>query len=465
MAPHCTETPPVPEAASTPTRHDGHLFHRSLAQAPHMVESASGSNLHLSNGRTVIDACGGAAVAIIGHGNQEVQNAIIKQAQKVSYVHTQSYSTPVAEDLADFILDGTPYGLEKALFLGSGSEVIEAAMKLARQYHFERNEPDRIHFVSRKQSYHGNTMASMSISSNLARKVPYKGFEYQHVSHVTPPYAYRYKLDGESDVQFTERLLRELEDEFLRVGPEKVIAFVAEPIIGATAGCIVPPTGYLSGVRKVCDKYGILLILDEIMCGTGRTGTFFAFEQENVVPDIVTAAKGLGGGYAAIAGMYVHTKVVNALRQGSQALNHGHTYQAHPMSCAAALAVQKILRRDGLVERCRDMGLVLEKLLRLELAECKSVGDIRGRGLFWAVEFVKDSITKETFDPSLGFSGKVTQVSFHKGVAVYPGVGTVDGLKGDHILLAPPYTVTEEELTTICRTLKEAILSQEALHL
>lgn len=430
-----------------------------------MVESALGSNLHLTNGQTVIDACGGAAVAIIGHGSQEVQNAIVKQAQKVSYVHTQSYSTPVAEELADFILDGTPYGLEKALFLGSGSEAVEAAMKLARQYHFERNEPDRMHFVSRKQSYHGNTMASMSVSYNVARKVPYQGFEYPHVSHVTPAYAYRYKLDGETDDQFTKRLLQELEDEFLRVGPEKVIAFIAEPIVGATSGCVVPPAGYLAGVRKVCDKYGILLILDEIMCGTGRTGTFFAFEQENVVPDIVTAAKGLGGGYAAIAGIYVHTKVIDALRQGSQALAHGHTYQAHPISCAAALAVQKILKRDGLVDRCREMGTKLEMLLRSELADCKSVGDIRGRGLFWAVEFVKDKTTKETFDPAVGFGGKVTQTSFDKGVAMYPGSGTVDGLKGDHVLLAPPYTVTDEELVTICRTLKESILSQEALYL
>ncbi|EFY90041.1 aminotransferase, putative [Metarhizium acridum CQMa 102] len=422
-------------------------------------------HLHLSNGRAATDACGGAAVAIIGHGNQEVQNAMIKQAQKVSYVHTQSYSTPVAEELADLILDGTPHGLEKALFLGGGSEVVEAAMKLARQYHFERNDADRMHFVSRKQSYHGNTMASMSVSSNLARKVPYKGFEYPHVSHVTPPYAYRYKMDGETDAQFTDRLLRELEDEFLRVGPSKVIAFIAEPIIGATAGCVVPPAGYLAGVRKVCDKYGILLILDEVMCGTGRTGTFFAFEQEHVVPDIVTAAKGLGGGYAAIAGLYVHGRVIDALRQGSQALNHGHTYQAHPVSCAAALAVQKILKGDGLVDRCREMGVVLEKLLRSELAECKSVGDIRGRGLFWAVEFVRDGATKECFDPSIGFGAKVTQASFEKGVAVYPGAGTVDGVKGDHVLLAPPYTVTEEELVTICRTLKESVLSQEAQYL
>ncbi|KHN94701.1 Aminotransferase class-III [Metarhizium album ARSEF 1941] len=467
--PRCTAPPPPPPPIARETvkaaTHKGRLLHRSLANPPHMVASALGSTLHLANGRTVIDACGGAAVAIIGHGNQEVLDAVVAQAQKVSYVHTQSYSTPVAEELADLVLDGKPHGLEKALFLGSGSEVTEAALKLARQYHFERNEARRVHLVSRKQSYHGNTMASMSVSHNLARKRPYEGFEYPHVSHVTPPYAYRYKLDGETDGQFTARLLRELEGEFLRVGPETVVAFICEPIIGATAGCVVPPAGYLAGVRSICDKYGILLILDEVMCGTGRTGTFFAFEQEHVVPDIVTVAKGLGGGYAAIAALYVHGRIIDTLRQGSQAVIHGHTYQAHPVSCAAALAVQKILKRGGLVERCRDMGVVLERLLRRELAECRSVGDIRGRGLFWAVEFVKDAVTKECFDPLIGFGAKVTQICLEKGVAVYPGSGTVDGLKGDHVLLAPPYTVTEEELVTVCRTLRESILSQEARYL
>ncbi|KAK2599957.1 hypothetical protein QQS21_005341 [Conoideocrella luteorostrata] len=464
MAPHFSDNPPNNNTI-TAKQPQNHLLHRSLANPPYMVESAQGINLHLSDGRTIIDACGGAAVSIIGHGNPEVQDAIARQARVASYVHTQSYTTPVAEELADFILEGTPYGLEKALFVGSGSEAVEAALKLARQFHFERNEPQRIHFVSRKQSYHGATMGSMSVSYNLARKVPYQGFAYEHVSHVTPPYGYRYKVDGESDELFTERLLQEIEDEFLRVGPEKVIAFLAEPVIGATAACVVSPKGYLAGVRKICDKYGILLILDEVMCGTGRTGTFFAFEQEGVIPDIVTSAKGLGGGYATIAAIYVHGRVVDALRQGSQALNHGHTYQAHPISCAAALAVQKIVRRDGLVRRCQEMGDLLEKMLSKELSKCSSVGEVRGRGLFWGVEFVRDKKTKETFDPAVGFGAKVMQAAFRRGVAVYPGAGTVDGLRGDHVLLAPPYTVTEEELAVICAVLRDAVLEQEAVYM
>ncbi|KAB8075131.1 pyridoxal phosphate-dependent transferase [Aspergillus leporis] len=445
----------------TKTSGEGHLLHRSLVEHPARVESAEGLMLHLSDGRAVIDACAGAAVALIGHGQEEVHEAIMKQMQSVSYVHTQSYTTSSAEDLANFILHESPHGLEKAFFVGSGSEAIESALKLARQYFYEKNEPQRLHFVSRQQSYHGNTLASMSISSNLARKVPFAGFEYPHTSHVSPAYAYRHQGAGETEVDFTARLLRELDAEFLRIGPEKIIAFVAEPIVGATAGCVTAPAGYYAGVRALCHKYGILLILDEIMCGVGRSGTFFAFEQENVIPDIVTIAKGLGGGYAPIAGVLVHRKVIDVFRQGSNAFNHGHTYQAHPVSCAAALAVQRIVRRENLVARCATLGKALERLLRTELAHCPSVGDIRGRGLFWAVEFVQDRQTKAVFDPTVRFGSRVQRAAFDRGVAVYPGAGTVDGICGDHILLAPPFTVTEEELQHICQILREAIESQE----
>ncbi|RNJ58304.1 hypothetical protein D7B24_004944 [Verticillium nonalfalfae] len=449
-----------PHATSKLSR-DGHLLHRSLVHTPAMVESAKGLNLFLSNGQTVIDACGGAAVALIGHGNEEVQAAMLEQASKVSYVHTQAYTTPAAEGLAHILLNGNPHGLEKALFVGSGSEAVESALKLARQYFYEKGETKRVHFVSRQQSYHGNTLGAMSISSNLARKVPYEGFAYPHVSSVSPPYAYRYMREEESEAQFTARLLRELEDEFLRVGPEKVVAFVAETIMGATSGCVTPPTGYFKGVRSLCDKYGILLILDEIMCGVGRTGTFFAFEQEGIVPDIVTVAKGLGGGYAAIAGVLVHSKVVDVLRSGTNAFNNGHTYQAHPISCATALAVQKIVQRDNLVDQCAKMGRVLEDLLRSELRDCRSVGNIRGRGLFWAVEFVQDWASKETFDPKMGFGARVQQVAYQAGVALYPGGGTVDGTKGDHILIAPPFIVTEQQLRHICQVLRAAVEAVE----
>ncbi|KAL6408814.1 hypothetical protein AUP68_07760 [Ilyonectria robusta] len=450
-------------AIAVKSHHEGHLLHRSLVQKPSMVESASGIELKLASGQTIIDACGGAAVALIGHGNEEVTQAMVEQARKVSYVHTQAYTTAPAEELADIILEGNPFGLEKAFFVGSGSEAVESALKLARQYFYEKNEPERVHIISRQQSYHGNTMAAMSISTNKARKAPYQGFCYPNVSHVSPAYAYQYKHENESEAEFTGRLLAELEAEFLRVGPEKVVAFIAETVSGATLGCVAAPAGYYKAVRALCDKYGILLILDEIMCGVGRTGTFFAFEQEGVVPDIMTIAKGLGGGYAAIAGVLMHSRVVDVLRQGTNVFNNGHTYQAHPISCAAALAVQWIVKRDDLVARCAQMGKLLERMLRAELQNCKSVGDIRGRGLFWGVEFVKDRQSRSPFDPKLGFGVRVQQAAFEKGVALYPGGATIDGVRGDHLLLAPPFTVTEEQLDHICRVLREAVQEVEEL--
>ena len=457
-----TEVPPHQHSPPVkPVHREGPLMHRSLVQEPFMVESASGIELKLSTGQTIIDACGGAAVALIGHGNEEVIQAITDQARKVSYVHTQSYTTAPAEELAGILLQDNTHGFEKAFFVGSGSEAVESALKLARQYHYERGDLDRLHIVSRRQCYHGNTMATMSISTNLARRAPYHGFLYPNVSHVSPAFAYHYKDDSESEEEFTARLLVELEEEFLRVGPNKVAAFIAETVVGATSGCVAAPAGYFKGVRELCDKYGIIMILDEIMCGVGRTGTFFAFEQEGVAPDIMTIAKGLGGGYAAIAGVLINRRVVDVLRQGSAAFNHGHTYQAHPISCAAALAVQKIIRRDDLVERCAKMGMILEGMLREELGDCMSVGDIRGRGLFWGVEFVKNRASKAPFDPVAKFGLMVQQLAFEKGVALYPGSATIDGVKGDHILLAPPFTVTEDQLRTICRTLREAVMEAE----
>ncbi|GKT63287.1 acetylornithine aminotransferase [Colletotrichum tofieldiae] len=441
---------------------EGRLMHRSLVQHPSMVESASGIYLNLANGQRIIDACGGAAVALIGHGNEEVIQAITDQARKVSYVHTQAYTTEPAEELANLILDGKPFGLEKAFFVCSGSEAVESALKLARQYHYEKGQPQRLHFIGRRQAYHGNTMATMSISTVAARKVPYQGFSYPHVSYVSPAYAYQYQRKDETEDEYTARLLAEIETEFQRVGPENVIAFVAETMVGATAGCVAPPVGYLAGVRQICDKHGALLILDEVMCGTGRTGTFFAFEQEGVIPDIVTVAKGLGGGYGPIAGVLMHEKVISALKQGSNAFNHGHTYQAHPIACAAALAVQKIIRRDNLVARCAQLGKQLEAMLRSELVNCQSVGDIRGRGLFWGVEFVKDRDTKETFNPKIRFGLRVQERAFEKKVALYPGAGTVDGSRGDHVLLAPPFTTTDDQLKEICRVFREAVEEIEA---
>ncbi|KAI9155082.1 aminotransferase [Paramyrothecium foliicola] len=467
MAPSRTSTSRLsPEIASLHSKYPSspvsHLMNRSLAVRPDEVTHAKGLSLFLKDGREILDACGGAAVCLLGHGNEEVVDAMTAQARKVCYVHTQAYTTTAAEELANLVLEGSPYGLEKATFVGSGSEANDSAMKLARQYFYEKGEHQRLHFVVRKQTYHGATLGAMSLSTNVGRKIPYDGFSYPHVSSVSPAFPYRDQRADESAEDYCDRLVAELEAEFARVGPQNVIAFVAETMVGATTGCVAPPTGYFKAVRALCDKYGILLILDEVMCGTGRTGTYFAFEQEGVEPDITTVAKGLGGGYAAIAGVYIHKKVVDVLWQGSKAFAHGHTYQAHPVNCATALAVQRIIRRDGLVQRCSDLGQFLEKLLRNELRH-RSVGDIRGRGLFWAVEFVRDRESKEPFHPDIGFAKRVQDEAFNKGVAVYLGSGTADGIRGDHVMLAPPFTVTKEQLQTVVKVLKDAIQLQEDL--
>ncbi|PVH78850.1 putative aminotransferase [Cadophora sp. DSE1049] len=463
MVPSITIEPRLPSNgnASEPS-----LLHRSLLTRPHTVVSASGSYLFLLDGRKILDGCGGAAVSIIGHSNPEVTAAVLSQMQKVSYVHTVTYTTFAAEDLAHFLLhDPTSsfeHHLEKAYFVGSGSEANDSAMKMARQYFVEKGEFDRTIFVARRQGFHGSTVGAMSISANVARKVQFEGvLTLQNVVHVAPAYAYQYKLDGETEMEYSERLVRELDEEFQRLGPQKVIAFFAETVVGATTGCVPAPVGYFAGVRKVCDKYGILLILDEVMCGMGRTGTPFAFEQENVVPDIVSIGKGLGGGYAPIAGILVGKKVVDVLRNGTAAFNHGHTYQAHPVSCAAALAVQRIIRREKMVEQCRESGKLLEQTLRDRLGNCKYVGNIRGRGLFWGVEFVKDKETREPFPKELGFGQRLQQKVFDLEVALYPGTGTVDGVKGDHILVSPPYNVSAGELALIVDTLERAYFSME----
>ena len=456
MAPTLTppDGPEVPEATSPEFPQTSHaLLHRPLDLAPQRVSHASGLNIYLSNPpRTILDACGGAAVVSIGHGNAEVLAATVAQMRRVSYIFTGTFTTTAAEDLASLILDCNRYGLEKAFFVGSGSEAMDAALKLARQYFFEKGEKGRKWLVARKQSYHGVTVGAMSVSSNLPRKVPYEPLLLKNVSHVSPAYAYQYKSDDETEAEYVARLAAELNAEFERLGPENVIAFVAETIVGATTGCVPAPAGYFRAVRDICNQHGILLILDEVMCGMGRTGSHFAFEQEGegVVPDILTMGKGLGGGYAPIAGLLVHQKVVDVLRTGgSGGFNHAQTYQAHAVSCATALAVQKIVRRDGLVERCRSMGYVLEALLRHKLGHKKHVGDIRGRGLFWGIEFVADKASKMPFAPALEFGSRVQKRALRFGVAVYPGVATVDGARGDHVLLAPPYTVTQQELETV----------------
>lgn len=434
------------------------LLHRSLHEQPIVATSAYKNHLTLHDGTQILDACGGAAVAVIGHGNEEVIRAMAEQALAVAYVHTMSYTTRAAENLATLLVGHRPGGLSKAFFVGSGSEANDGAMKLARQFFFERGEAQRVHFITRKQGYHGNTWGAMSLSNNVSRLIPYQDILLPKVSHVSPCYPYQYQQVDESETQYVRRLADELDDEFMRVGPDSVIAFFAETVGGATNGCTTAPPGYLSAMKAVCRKHAALFVLDEVMCGMGRTGSMMAWEQEegDASPDIMTIGKGLGGGYSPIAGILVHEDIVRQLDNGTGCFNHGHTYQAHPTSCAAALAVQRIIQREGLVQRCAKLGELLEASLTKAFAHALHVGDIRGRGLFWAIEFVQDKACKTPFDPALKVGLSVQRQALELGVNIYPGGGGIDGVKGDHVLIAPPYTVTEAEIETITSVVLEA---------
>jgi adenosylmethionine-8-amino-7-oxononanoate aminotransferase len=416
----------------------------------------------LKTGHTIMDACG---VSIVGHGDAEVTKAVAEQMNKVAYTHGMMHTSDTAEELAGLLVEDPSLELEKAYFVSSGSEAMESAMKLAVSYHIANGEPDRAHFVSRKQSYHGNSIGAMNISTNLRRKAPYENaFGRLRVSHVSAACAYRDQLRGESEEQYVERLLGELEAEFRNVGTNKVAAFVAETVGGSTAGCLISPETYFERVRRLCSDYGILLILDEVMCGSGRTGTYYAFQAEgNVQPDLVTLGKGLAGGYLPIAAVLVRGKIHEVIEQGGGFV-HGHTYQAHPVSCAAALAVQRTIKGRDVLLRCARFGAVLGERLREALLGLKYVGDIRGRGLFWAVEFVEDGRTKQPLRVEFGFAERLRGIAYDNGVALLSGSGTADGVRGDHIMIAPPLQIGNEELLSLVEVIRLAYIETEAAY-
>jgi len=433
------------------------VLHRTVEERPPIAISGDRLILRLNDGREIIDASGGAAVACLGHGNRRVADAIGKQAARLAYAHTGFFSSEPAEALAELLVGSQPGDLTHAFFVSSGSEAMESALKLARQYHLERGEPQRVHYISRRQSYHGNSFGSLAASGNLARRTPYEDVLPKHFSRVSPCFPYHYQLEAETDSAYVARLAKELDEEFERVGPNRVIAFIAETVVGAVAGCVSAVPGYFTAIRKVCDRHGALLILDEIMCGMGRTGTTHAWEREQVFPDIQTIAKGLGGGYQPIGALLVSKRVIQALSDGTGAFVHGHTYQAHPVACVAALEVQRIIREEALLRNVEKMGSYLGECLRSEFAGHPFVGDIRGRGLFWALEFVANRDRKQSFAPNLGISERIKQTALGLGLGIYPTAGTADGVNGDHLIVAPPYIVNSIEVETIVRRLAESI--------
>jgi adenosylmethionine-8-amino-7-oxononanoate aminotransferase len=438
--------------------HLSHVLHRQLREAPPIAVGGSGVYLRDASGKEYLDASGGAAVSCLGHSHPDVLAAMHAQIDTLAYAHTSFFSTEVAEALADRLIRTAPARADfsHVYFVSGGSEAVEAALKMARQYFVEIGQPQRRRFIARRQSYHGNTLGALAVGGNAWRRAQFEPLLID-VAHVAPCYPYRDQRHGESEHAYAQRLAAELEAAIVTAGPESVIGFVAETVGGATGGVLTPVPGYLAAVREVCDRYGVLLILDEVMCGMGRTGSLHAWEQEDVCPDIQTIAKGLGGGYQPIGAVLARSGIVQAMGRGSGFFQHGHTYLGHPVACAAALAVQRVIERDGLLARVRQRGRLLQQQLLHRLGEHEHVGDIRGRGLFFAVELVRDRTNKLPFDPALSLHARVKREALARGLACYPSGGTIDGRLGDHILLAPPFITSEAEIALIVDRLVAAI--------
>jgi len=433
-----------------------HVFHRDPRNRYPVAVRGDGAYLVDANGKRYLDASGGAAVSCLGHSDRAVIDAIQRQLDVLPYAHTSFFSNEPMERLADVLVEHSAGAFDKVYFVSGGSEAIEAALKLARQYFVERGEPQRRYVVARAQSYHGNTLGALAVGGNAARR---RQFEPLLIgaTHVSPCYAYRGLQAGESEAAYGERLAAELESEIRRLDGDKVIAFVAETVSGATLGAVTPVPGYFRAVREVCDRYGVLLILDEVMCGMGRCGSLFAYSEEGVVPDLVAVAKGLGAGYQPIGAVLASKKIFDTIVAGTGFFQHGHTYLGHAAACAGALAVQRRLHEDGLLARVSPLGEALRRRLHAAFADHPHVGDLRGRGLFRGIELVADRETKKPFDPALRVHARIKQEALAQGLMCYPMGGTLDGLRGDHVLLAPPFIVDEAQLDELVEKFGRAL--------
>ncbi len=433
-----------------------HLLHRNANAAMPVAVSGKGVELFDNTGKAYIDASGGAAVSCLGHSHPDVLAALHKQLDQLAYAHTGFFTTDVAEKLADNLVAHAPDGLDHVYLVSGGSEAVEAALKMARQYFVEKGEPQRRHIIARRQSYHGNTLGALATGGNEWRRSQFKPLLVE-THHIDPCFAYRFQQEGESDAEYAARAAQALEDKILELGANEVIAFVAETVVGATAGAVPPVGDYFKRIREICDRYGVLLILDEVMCGMGRTGTLHACEQDGVSPDLMTIAKGLGGGYQPVGAVLLQAKIFEAFSKGSGFFQHGHTYMGHPMAAAAGLAVQEVIQRDNLLANVKAMGGLLESRLTERFGNHHHVGDIRGRGLFQAIELVEDRSKKNPFDPALKLNARIKREAMARGLMVYPMGGTIDGLTGDHVLIAPPFISEPGHIDAIVERLGDAV--------
>jgi adenosylmethionine-8-amino-7-oxononanoate aminotransferase len=433
-----------------------HILHRQIHATLPVASGGKGIELFDTDGRAYIDASGGAAVSCLGHGHPEILAAIHRQADTLAYAHTSFFTSEAAEALADRLVASAPAGISHAYFVSGGSEAVEAALKMARQYFVEIGAPQRRNIIARRQSYHGNTLGALATGGNEWRRAQFRPLLID-THHIDPCFAYRFQEAGETDEDYASRAAQALEDKILELDPETVMAFVAETVVGATAGAVPAVADYFRRVRDICDRHGVLLILDEVMCGMGRTGTLHACEQEGITPDLMTIAKGLGGGYAPIGAVLIRDKIIETIARGSGLFQHGHTYLGHALACSAGLAVQRVIRRDNLLENVRRQGAHLARRLQERFGNHPFVGDVRGRGLFAGVELVSDRSTKEPFDPKRKLHARIKKEAMARGLMVYPMGGTIDGVKGDHVLLAPPFIINEQQVDTIVERLGDAI--------
>ncbi|OCF34343.1 class III aminotransferase [Kwoniella heveanensis BCC8398] len=426
-------------------------LHHTSAQP--LVAAADGLTFILSTGQVVLDAIsGGAAVSCLGNGNAEVLETMLKQGKQMAYAYHQSLGHEIGEKLAEWLCERSDGALVAGAFLNSGSEAMEAAIKLVRQYWVECGRPEKQHIIARFPSYHGNTLGALGVGSIPSRRDIYKPLLCDKIHHVTSPQYKRLSKPGESEEEYSARLASELEDTILSIGPDKVMAFFAEPVVGAALGVMPPPKGYFPAIAAVCKRYDILLVMDEVMSGSGRVGEFFAHQAvaEGVKPDVLAMAKGLGGGYVTISAIMVGQKVANKVRQGGQWKN-SHTYQNHPINCAVAQKVMEIIERDDLLSNVRARGEQLISEMTEATRDIPSVVDIRGKGLFVGVEL----------DGSIGLkpriAARVKEQAFKNGLLVMGLSGTIDGVQGETIVLGPAYTVTEEQISEIVRLLAKSI--------
>ena len=432
------------------------IFPRNCHSHPPTAVRGDGVYLFDADGKAYLDGSGGAAVSCLGHSDADVANAIKAQVDTLAFAHTGFLTSDPAEELATRLASHAPEGIDRVYLVSGGSEAVEAALKLARQYMIEIGQPQRTRFIARRQSYHGNTLGALGTGGNMWRREPFDPM-MMSASLIDPCYEYRLREEGESAEEYGLRAANQLEAEIERLGAENVIGFLAEPVVGATAGAVPAVEGYFKRIREICDKHGILLILDEVMCGMGRTGTLFACEQDGISPDIITIAKGLGAGYQPIGAMLCSDRIYQGIKDGTGFFQHGHTYMGHPIACAAANVVVQKLTTGGMTERSAQMGRALEQALVTAFGQHPHIGDIRGRGMFRGLEIVTDRETKTPFSSSEKIAAKIKKSAMENGLICYPMSGTIDGQNGDHILLAPPFIITDSQIDELIDKLSKSL--------